>query len=107
MPRHLFYRKMLWYLLYTLLLIFISLAIGMTGYHYFAGLGWIDSLYNASMILTGMGPVAHLETDAAKIFASFYALYCGVAFLSSMAILLGPMVHRILHLYHLDVEQEG
>jgi hypothetical protein len=94
-------------LLYTFLLIFFSLGIGMVGYHHYLPISWVDALYNASMILTGMGPVDHITTDHGKIFASFYALYSGVAFLSSMAVLLGPMVHRMLHKYHLDVEEEN
>src|SRR5262249_8036553 len=78
-------------------LIAISLGVGIVGYHLTAGLGWIDSLLNASMILTGMGPVDQLQTDGAKIFASFYALFSGVAFLSIVAVLMAPLVHRFLH----------
>jgi hypothetical protein len=80
----------------------ISLGIGVTGYHWIAGLKWIDALLNASMILGGMGPVDPLASDAAKIFASFYALFSGVIFISAMAVILGPAVHRALHKFHLD-----
>ena len=65
-------------------------------------LPWLDALLNASMILTGMGPVDAMKDNAAKWFASFYALFSGVAFLSTMAVFLSPMVHRFLHLHHLD-----
>ncbi|HWA05348.1 MAG TPA: hypothetical protein VG961_02280 [Ignavibacteria bacterium] len=83
----------------------ISLFIGILGYHLFAGLGWIDSFLNASMILGGMGPVDMLKTDSAKIFAGCYSLFSGVAFLSSMAIFLTPILHRFLHRFHLDVPE--
>jgi len=85
-------------------LLLMSLLIGMWGYHHYMGLGFADSLINASMILSGMGPVDHADTDGAKIFASFYALYSGVAFISSMAFLFVPIVHRFLHKVHLDIE---
>ncbi len=79
-----------------------SLLIGVLGYHWTAHLGWVDSILNASMILTGMGPVDHLDTDTAKLFASAYALFSGVAFLSSVGVLLAPVVHRLMHRFHFD-----
>ena len=85
-------------------LLLFSLLVGMWGYHNFMNLGFADSLINASMILSGMGPVDHADTDGAKIFASFYAIYSGVAFISSMAFLFSPIVHRFLHKVHLDIE---
>jgi hypothetical protein len=78
----------------------------MWGYHHYMHLGFADSLINASMILSGMGPVDHADTDGAKIFASFYAIYSGVAFISSMAFLFIPIVHRFLHKMHLEIESD-
>src|SRR5438045_2423218 len=72
------------------LLIGTSLAIGTIGYHEVADLRWLDAEYNAAMILTGMGPVDAMHTDAGKIFGSVYALFSGVAFLSSVGVLVGP-----------------
>ena len=106
MPRKLFLKRMMLYFFFTFLLIAFSLAIGMIGYHHYGNIGWIDSLYNASMILTGMGPVDHLQSNEAKIFASAYAIYSGVAFLSSVAVLIGPVAHRFLHMYHMDMEED-
>src|SRR5450432_2802328 len=85
----------------------IALAIGIVGYHAVAKLGWVDSLLNASMILTGMGPVSTMTTNAAKIFASAYALFSGVVFLSAMGIVLTPVFHRVLHVFHLDDSDEN
>ena len=84
------------------LLLIGALGLGVIGYHVVAKLGWIDALLNASMILTGMGPVAILDTDAAKLFASAYALFSGVVFLTVTGIVLGPVVHRVLHRFHLE-----
>ncbi|MCL4529782.1 MAG: hypothetical protein M1282_10245 [Chloroflexi bacterium] len=84
-----------------LIILVVSLAMGMAGYHYLEGLSWIDSLLNASMILGGMGPVSPLQTDAGKIFASFYALYSGVVLLASVGVLAAPIFHRFLHHFHL------
>jgi hypothetical protein len=90
---------------FALLFITFSLAIGTIGYHTFFNIGWVDSFYNASLILTGMGPVDRAPDDSAKIFASFYAIYSGVAFLTSIAVLFGPVFHRFLHKFRLDVEE--
>ena len=83
-----------------------SLAIGVIGYHATAGLSWIDALLNASMILTGMGPVDPLQSTAAKLFASAYAIFSGVAFLSIVAVMMAPLVHRFLHRFHLELEED-
>ncbi|HEU0207985.1 MAG TPA: hypothetical protein VFQ78_03310 [Candidatus Udaeobacter sp.] len=79
-----------------------GLGIGLIGYHYIAHLSWIDSLLNASMILGGMGPLNELKTDAAKIFASLYALFSGLAFVGIVSVLLAPFVHRMLHRFHAE-----
>ena len=79
-----------------------SLAIGIAGYHWLGGLAWLDALVNASMILGGMGPVDPITRPAGKWFASAYALYSGVALLTSVGILFAPAVHRLLHAFHLD-----
>jgi hypothetical protein len=83
-------------------LIGASLGIGVLGYRNLAGLGWIDALLNASMILSGMGPVSPLPGDAAKVFASAYALYSGLVLLITVAILVAPLLHRIMHRLHLE-----
>lgn len=80
----------------------VALAVGILGYHGLAGLDWIDSLLNASMILTGMGPVDPMKSDGAKIFASAYALFSGVIFLSAIGVVLAPIYHRFIHKFHLD-----
>ncbi|HLG36277.1 MAG TPA: hypothetical protein VI757_15465 [Bacteroidia bacterium] len=90
------------YALFALLLIFISVIIGTLGYHYYGQLNWIDSFHMACMILTGMGPVAEMTTDRAKLFSSFYALYSGVAFLSIVAVFFAPIIHRLLHILHVE-----
>jgi len=94
------------FFIYSISLICLALFIGTMGYHYFAKLSWIDSFYNASMILTGMGPVSVLTTNTSKLFSSFYALFSGIAFLSTVAILFAPIVHRFLHMMHIDEMDE-
>ena len=86
-------------------LLLLSLIIGMLGYHFLENLSWIDSLLNASMILGGMGPVSPLQTNAGKVFASFYAIYSGVILLASVGILIAPIFHRFLHRFHLADEK--
>ena len=85
----------------AMLLLMFSLGIGILGYHFLGNLSWIDSLLNSSMILGGMGPVDEMETNAAKIFASIYAIYSGVILLASVGVLATPIFHRFLHIFHL------
>jgi hypothetical protein len=84
----------------------VSLAIGTVGYHFLAGLDWIDSLLNAAMILTGMGPVSILSDPGAKLFAATYALFSGIVFLVSVGILVTPLLHRLMHRFHLDEDKQ-
>jgi hypothetical protein len=102
LPRHLFIRRMLGHGVAALCLAFVSLGIGVVGYHITEGLPWLDALLNASMILGGMGPVNELHTVAGKLFASVYALFSGVAFLATVGILVAPVVHRLLHHLHME-----
>ena len=101
-PLPTFLRRVALSLLLTFVVLCVALSIGVVGYHAVAGLSWIDSVLNASMILTGMGPVASMTTTASKLFASCYALFSGVVFLSSIGLVLAPLFHRILHKFHLD-----
>ena len=97
-----FVRRMALSLVLALAVLLVALAVGAIGYHEVGALPWIDAVLNASMILTGMGPVDVMSTTPAKLFASCYALFSGVIFLSSVALLLAPVFHRILHRFHLD-----
>jgi hypothetical protein len=86
----------------VLFLVLGALFAGIAGYHWLAGLPWVDSLLNASMILGGMGPVDLLPNTAAKIFASVYALFSGLVFIAVMGILFAPVLHRMLHTFHME-----
>ncbi len=93
------------YVLYASVLVVFSVGIGVAGYHHFAHLTWLNSFHMACLILTGMGPVAEMQSSGAKIFDSFYALYSGVAFLSITAVFFAPIIHRIMHILHVDQEE--
>jgi hypothetical protein len=84
------------------ILILGSLLLGVLGYHFIADLEWIEAILNASMILTGMGPVTTLSTNGGKLFASFYALFSGLAFVTASGILLTPMLQHVLQLFHIE-----
>ena len=88
--------------LFCLLLIAVSVGLGTVGYHYYAELGWLDSFYMSCMILTGMGPTVEMKKDAAKVFSSLYALYSGIMFLSITAVFFAPIIHRVLHILHVE-----
>jgi hypothetical protein len=86
---------------------FVALWIGMAGYHWLEGLSWVDAYLNAAMILGGMGPAAELHTTAGKLFAGSYALFAGIVFIVASGFVLGPIVHRAMHHFHLgETEKE-
>ena len=97
-----FARRVVRHLLLALFLIGVALGTGVVGYHSIGGLSWIDSLLNASMILGGMGPVDPLHSTAAKVFASFYALFSGLAFVAIASLMIAPFAHRLLHRFHIE-----
>lgn len=97
-----FFKRLGRFGLFASTVVIFSIFIGSLGYHQLAQLTWIDSFHMACMILTGMGPVAEMKTNVAKLFSSFYALYSGVAFLSSTAVFFTPIIHRLLHILHVE-----
>lgn len=102
LPRDQFYRRMLLHGGTATIIIAGSLLIGMLGYHYIEDQGWIDAYASATMILSGMGPLAPLKSDTGKIFAGTYALFSGIVFLSTVGLLIAPFAHRMLHRFHLE-----
>jgi hypothetical protein len=106
LSRHAFYVRMAWSLALALAITLISLSIGMVGYHGLEGLSWLDAFHNAAMILSGMGPVAPIHTTAGKLFASGYALYSGLALISTLAVIIAPIFHRFLHKFHLETDPD-
>lgn len=84
-----------------------TLVVGMSGYHFLEGMNWVDAFANASMILAGMGPLGGMNTEAGKIFAGFYALFCGLVLVTVITILLAPVFHRALHKFHLEARGKG
>lgn len=102
LPRHLFIQRMIWNGVFATGILLLCLLMGILGYHYWGPMDWIDALHNASMILSGMGPVVEIKTVAGKIFSSFYALFSGVAFITNIGVLISPMAHRFFHKLHLE-----
>ncbi len=86
----------------ALALLMLSLLAGMAGYVYFEQLHWLDAFLNAAMLLGGMGPVHLPLTAGGKLFAGFYALYAGLVFIVTAALLFTPLMHRLLHKFHWD-----
>jgi len=99
-----FINRQIKYMGFSLLILICSIGIGTAGYRVYGKLSWLDSFLNASMILTGMGPVDHIETNSGKLFAAFYALFSGVAFLTFVGVLFAPVYHRFLHRFHLNID---
>ena len=102
LPRNLFLKRLAKFALISLSLVLASLVIGMIGYYLFEGFSWVDSFLNAAMLMGGMGPVGTLHTDAGKVFAGIYALYCGLIELIAIGIFAAPILQRFLHHFHLE-----
>jgi hypothetical protein len=92
--------------MFGMVIMFLCLMLGVFGYHYTAKVGWLDSLHNASMILSGMGPVVEINTTIGKLFSSFYALFSGVIFITNIGIMLAPAIHRFFHRLHVPPVNE-
>lgn len=102
LPRREFIRRLGWSVTAGIVLIVCSLSVGMIGYHVLGGLTWIDAFLDSAMILSGMGPLSPLHSDAAKLFAGCYAIYCGIALIATTGVMLAPVIHRALHKFHLE-----
>lgn len=113
LSRRQYYNRLMYNLLVGVVILSLGLCVGTVGYHETCfevsgeKLSWLNSLLNASMILSGMGPLVQVDqmSDAGKWFASFYAIFSGVAFISTIGILMAPVAHRILHRFHLQDEE--
>ena len=105
LPRRQFYFRIVRSIALGLALVGFSLAVGMIGYHGLDHLPWIDAFLNSAMIMSGMGPVDEMHTRGAKIFAGCYALYCGIALLSTAAVIFAPVLHRLMHRFHLEEDR--
>jgi len=103
-PMKTFYQRVIKNIFIALLIMLVCLFIGILGYHFTARVEWLDSLHNASMILSGMGPVVEIKTVAGKWFSSMYALFSGVVFITNIGIILAPAMHRIYHRLHIEEE---
>jgi hypothetical protein len=104
LPRRVYYQRLVRHAAMGIAIILVSLALGMIGYHTLEKLPWIDAFLNSAMILSGMGPVATMQTDAGKLFAGCFALYSGIALVTILAIIFAPVIHRFLHKFHLEDE---
>lgn len=100
LPRRHFRRRLLLHFLAASSLVVGSLAIGMAGYAYFEHLDWLDAFLNSAMLLGGMGPVELPRTEGGKLFAGVYALYAGIVFLVAAAVVVAPVLHRLMHKFH-------
>lgn len=101
-PPHVFVARVVRNVIGVAAVMLLSLTAGMAGFHWLEGLGWIDAFLNAAMLLGGMGPVDVPRSDAGKLFAGLYALYCGLFVLIAAGIVLAPVAHRLLHRFHLQ-----
>lgn len=98
--RRVFIRRMAWSVIVWMGMMLFGLGIGMAGYMAFEGMSLTDAYLNAAMILSGMGPVGELSTEAGKIFAGSYAIFSGLVIVLATGVVLAPIVHHVLHVFH-------
>lgn len=97
-----FIKRQVGFMIFAIFIIALSLGIGIVGYKSFTQLSWVESFQNAAMILSGMGPIDKMPNDQARIFSGLYALFSGVVFVSTIAVMFAPLGHRLLHSLHLE-----
>ena len=105
LTRAAFLRRLAGHVLVAFVMIVVSLGVGVVGYHWLGRLGWVDAIENAAMILGGMGPTSPLVSNAAKLFAAGYALFSGIIFLFTVGVMLAPVIHRMMHRFHVAEEE--
>jgi hypothetical protein len=106
LPNHKWRQRILGSLGCAVIIVAVALGVGIIGYHTIGDLPWIDSFLEAAMILGGMGAVAPMHTAAVKIFAGIYALFCGFVVLSTTGVVLAPWLHRMMHQFHVDEDND-
>jgi len=104
LDRRSFVRRLTRHMLLAGGVLLVALGIGILGYRLLAGLSWVDAVVNAAMILGGMGPVDPILSTTGKLFAAAYALFSGVVFLVAAGVLVAPLLHRVLHHFHLEID---
>ncbi|MCB4771097.1 hypothetical protein LGR54_21025 [Ancylobacter sp. Lp-2] len=105
--RRLFFSRLAKAIAIWFAIMLFGLAVGMAGYAGFEGMGFVDAFLNAAMILSGMGPVSELHTEAGKLFAGSYAIFSGLVIVLATGVVLSPIVHHVLHVFHADMDDDG
>jgi len=105
--RQAFYRRMLRSIIISLLFLITTVLIGAVTFHYIEGFSWIDSALNCVLIMTGVGTVGIINTSAGKIFTGLYSIFSTLIFFTILAIIFTPLLHRLLHKFHLDIDKKG
>lgn len=102
-----FLLRVLKHILFAQIFVLVSLLIGMWGYEYFERMGWRDAFLNSAMLLGGMGPVkTDGLSDGGKVFAGVYALYAGLVLIIVMGIVMAPLIHRLMHVFHWEEDRQ-
>jgi len=106
-PRDVFLSRVRRAATYALALVVATLAVGMIGYHELEDISWLDSFHQSALLLSGMGPVVEINSVAGKLFDGIYALFCGIILLAATGLLFAPVLHRILHRFHIEDSRDG
>ena len=106
-PPNVFYSRVRRGVTYALVLVAVTLAVGMLGYHELEDISWLDSFHQSALLLSGMGPVVEMSSVAGKVFDGIYALFCGIILLAATGLLFAPVLHRILHRFHIEDSRDG
>ena len=101
-----FLLRMLKHILFAQIFVLVSLVIGMWGYGYYEHMAWRDAFDNSAMLLGGMGPMkTDGLSDGGKVFAGIYALYAGLVLIIVMGVILAPLIHRLMHVFHWEEDK--
>jgi len=107
LPVKAFYRRMLRSLGFSALLLIGTVIIGSAGFRLIEKFSWVDSFLNCLLIMTGVGTVGTVSTTSGKMFTGIYSVLSTLIFFTTVAIIFTPLLHRLLHKFHLDVEKKS
>lgn len=102
LTRRQFVRRIALHVLYALLVMGATLAIGVVAHILLEPVNWHDAVLNTALIVGGIGPYIVPATAGGKLFFAVYSMFVGLVFVGTMGIILAPVVHRIVHKFHLD-----
>lgn len=99
-----FHRRLIAHLLVALGVLVLSLAIGVAGHMYFDDMGLVSAVVASTTLMSGLGLSILPDSVSGQLFASLYGIFCGYIYVATSGIIIAPLLHRMLHKFHMAVD---